>query len=145
MERIVIGVDGSESAQAAIEEGLELARVAGADVTFVLATETASPLVSDGYYEREFELERKEAHSIMQAATAEADRVGVNSDYEICHGDPADAITRVALYRDADLVVVGSRGLGPVREAVLGSVSRAVVRRSPLPVLVAKQRVPAKV
>ena len=145
MERIVIGIDGSESAQPAIEAGLELARVTGTDVTFVLATETPPPLSGDGYFELEFEREQKEAHSIVEAATYEADRAGVDSDYEICHGDPVEAIIRVALYRDADLVVVGSRGLGPVREAVLGSVSRAVIRRCPLPVLIAKQRIPVRV
>jgi nucleotide-binding universal stress UspA family protein len=51
-------------------------------------------------------------------------------------GQPVDEISRVAEEGGYDLLVVGSRGRNAVGELVLGSVSRALVRRAPCPVLV---------
>jgi nucleotide-binding universal stress UspA family protein len=56
---------------------------------------------------------------------------------KIAHGAPLDEIVREAETGGYDLVVVGSRGLGPVGRLILGSVSERLVLRSPVPVLVA--------
>jgi nucleotide-binding universal stress UspA family protein len=140
MERIVIATDGSPGAEAAVAEGLELARQLGAAVTFVYVRSPIS-LLGEPYYQRKLSAQLRQAHAVLDAAMAEAERLGVGADYEIAEGDPAEEILRCARYREAGLVVVGSRGLGAIAGALLGSVSTAVIRQAPLPVLVAKERV----
>jgi len=66
--------------------------------------------------------------------------MGVEAETEVLEGDPAGRILELARLRDVDLIVVGSRGLGPVAGALLGSVSREVVQRADRPVLVAARR-----
>jgi nucleotide-binding universal stress UspA family protein len=64
----------------------------------------------------------------------------VESESEILEGDPAEQILQLARLRGAALIVVGSRGLGAVPGALLGSVSSAVVHGADRPVLVVKPR-----
>ncbi|HEX7008111.1 MAG TPA: universal stress protein [Alphaproteobacteria bacterium] len=56
----------------------------------------------------------------------------------IVDGDPAEAILKRARREKADLVVVGSRGLGTIRELVLGSVSHKVTQLAKMPCLIVK-------
>ena len=60
----------------------------------------------------------------------------------IMRGHPAEAIVRAAARQNADLIVMGSRGLTDVRAFLLGSVSRKVVIHAGCPVLLIKKRVP---
>jgi len=143
VKRIIIGTDGSPGAVAAVREGLELAQDAGASVTFVSVRHSIS-LLGDPYYQRRLTRQLGRARAAVEQAMTAAELEGVDADYEIVEGDPVDQLLAVAAYRDADLIVVGSRGLGPFSGAVLGSVSKALVELSPLPVLVAKEREAAR-
>ena len=71
-------------------------------------------------------------------ATARA--AGIDARAYVATGEPAKEIIRIAEEIGADLIVVGSRGFGPVRGALFGSVSRAIVGRSKIPVTVVTQR-----
>jgi nucleotide-binding universal stress UspA family protein len=55
---------------------------------------------------------------------------------EILHGDPATAIARRAYEDDIDLLLLGSRGHGPITSAVMGSVSETLMRTAPCPILI---------
>jgi len=139
MGRIVIGTDGSPGAHAAVAEGLELARRLGAEVTFVYVR-SGIPILGQPYYQRKLSEQLAEARAALKPAMSEAERLGVSAEYDIAEGDPADEILRAAQYRDAEVIVVGSRGLGAIAGALLGSVSNALVQHSPVPVLVVKER-----
>ena len=138
MKRIVIGTDGSADAAAAVDSALELAGGLGAAVTFVCTRVVPSALLGEPYYQRELESEGAHARRVIAAAMDRAEAAGVDADYEILDGAPTEAILAVAASRDADLIVVGSRGLGMVQSAILGSVSKALVTRARRPVLVVK-------
>ena len=144
MNHIVIGTDGSPGAQAAVSEGLELARLLGADVTFVAVRHGIS-ILGDPYYQRKLTEQLAHARAAVDDALAVAAEEGVKAEYEICEGDAADEIIRTARYHEAGLIVVGSRGLGAFAGALLGSVSQKLVQHSPIPVVVVKEREPASV
>ena len=59
---------------------------------------------------------------------------GIESELDILFNDPADGLLAAA--RHVDLLVMGSRGRGPVRAAILGSVSHSVSRQAPCPVVI---------
>ncbi|MOA44126.1 Stress response protein NhaX [compost metagenome] len=63
---------------------------------------------------------------------------GVTATVEMLQGSPADVILKYAKSHDNDVIVIGSRGLGTIREFVLGSVSHNVVQNAKIPVLVIK-------
>jgi nucleotide-binding universal stress UspA family protein len=140
MSPIVVAVDGSDTAKAATQVALELARATGDALLFVTvwrelrgdfglpyATLIAPDVV---------EVERDWARDTLAAAVAEAEQAGVPAEELSRHGRPAHEIVAVARERSARLIVVGSHGFGPVESLVLGSVSAGVLRHAPCPVLV---------
>ena len=139
MNRIVIATDGSANAWAAVEEGVELASEVGAEVTFVTVRHDV-PLLGEPIYQRHLTDQLGRARDLLDRAEAEAGRRGVVCDTEILEGDPATCIVDAAFYRNADLLVVGSRGHGALTSALIGSVSRAVTTRSPVPVMIVRER-----
>ena len=138
MKRIVIGTDGSADARAAVREGVELAAAVGGEVTLVYARQAPIAIFGEPYYQDALSEERKIAERAIDEAVAIAREHGIEPETEVLDGDAADAIIRVAATVDADVIVVGSRGLGPLASAFLGSVSRSVMTRAHRPVLVAK-------
>jgi nucleotide-binding universal stress UspA family protein len=139
MENIVVAVDGSDAGELAVREALELAEDAGAAITVVTVRQPISHLGAP-YDQRELSRRLAHARDALDRAKAQVDEAGVAATYEIREGDPAEEIVKLAGDRDADLVVVGSRGLGAITGALLGSVSKAVVKGADRPVLVVKER-----
>jgi nucleotide-binding universal stress UspA family protein len=139
MKHILVAVDGSPGSRAAVTEAVELAHETGADVTF-LAVRHRIALLGRPYYQRKLSAQLAKLRPALEEAVVAAEARGVDADFDLLEGDAVEEILRAAIHRDADLVVVGSRGLGPVAGAVLGSVSKALVELSPTPVLVAKER-----
>ena len=85
-----------------------------------------------------------ESETALAAAEEAAKEAGVAYALERISGEAVDTIVAVADAKDADLIVVGSRGLGPVKAALLGSVSRGVLDDAQRPVLIVKaEKVPA--
>jgi nucleotide-binding universal stress UspA family protein len=138
--RILIATDGSEGAAAAVDEGLALAGALGASVMFAAVRHAPLAILGHPYYEREVSRELQKAQAAADDAMEAAARAGVDADYEILEGDVAAEILGLAESRRADLVVVGSRGRGPMKGALLGSVSSAVVRGADRPVVVVNER-----
>lgn len=133
---IVVGVDGSDGGRLALEWAVAEASRRGAAVEAVLAYTwdafgqlpvLGSPPVDP----REAAQQTLDAQ--VDAVLAKVDSPPVVSR-EVVEGQAADVLTRAA--RDAEFLVVGSRGHGPLRTAILGSVSQACVHKSTRPVVV---------
>ena len=140
MKRIVVAYDGSEGSREALAAGVETARATGAVATLVYVRHTPLPIVGDPFYERSLSRELHRGRDVLAEARAFAADAGVAAETELLEGDPAQQILDLARLRGAELVVVGSRGRGAVAEALLGSVSHAIVHGADRPVLVARWR-----
>ncbi len=139
---LIVAVDGSEGGNAAIGAAIALARELPAALTFVFVRKRPSSML--GYplplHERHVSYDLRRARETIGLAIETARAVGIECDGEILEGDVADEIVSLADNRNAELIVVGSRGHGALAGALLGSVSQAVVQHADVPVLVAKHR-----
>jgi len=118
---VICGVDGSEGSDAAAHVALWLADELHAALTLVSVR--APRVTGDG---------RAGGLAVATLSTPTRDHV----ERLAISGDPAKELARAAADRKATLLVVGSRGRGAVRAALLGSVSAEVTRRSHCPVLI---------
>jgi nucleotide-binding universal stress UspA family protein len=85
------------------------------------------------------EAERARLGQALETARAELAAAGLEAHAQVRNGRPAEVIVRTARELDADLVVVGSRGLTGLEGLFLGSVAREVSQQAPCPVLVARE------
>jgi nucleotide-binding universal stress UspA family protein len=139
MTQIVVGVDGSEGAREALEAAIDLAKAKGASLTTVYVRHSAPSFVGSPYEQRTTSSELRRARTVLAEAEATAAESGVAVETEELEGDPAEQIIDLARLRNAELIVVGSRGLGAMAGVLLGSVSSKVVHHAGRPVLVARR------
>ncbi len=136
--KILVAVDGSENSTRAGKQAAQLASlIKGVEVTIVYVSdfdEDSNEKFHDGG-SIEFELSRQKKTQPVREAL---DREKIYYETTVMHGRPAPVIIEVANDGNFDLVVIGSRGLNPISEMVLGSVSHKVVNQVHCPVLVVK-------
>lgn len=136
---ILISFDGSEDSQRALEQAIDLARTERARLTIITAVPHPStlaylPATAAVMGELASELER-EAQDTLRNATEQ-----VPHDVPVTTLLTHEPIRRALLDRiedgHHDLLIMGSRGRGAVRSALLGSVSHYALHHSPIPVLI---------
>jgi nucleotide-binding universal stress UspA family protein len=152
--RILLATDGSEEATWAAQTAIDLANKTGGSELHVVYADTLpySPALYEGYQEG------VDVGAYLQDESEELMRIGqgrldeqvrkieaaggsvAQAHYRL--GRPDAEITAVAEEIGAGLIVVGSRGLGGLRRAMLGSVSDSVVRHAHCPVLVVRKGEP---
>ena len=144
MKTILIATDGSESAEQALEFAIDLTRDMGAAL-HVVSVRPPLPVGHTGPSPAVLDVEEEHGAERIAAAAAErAKEAGVDATPHVARGDVVDNIVSAATSLGADLVIVGSRGHGSLTGVLLGSVSHALVRHSPVPVtIVRRPRVPA--
>jgi nucleotide-binding universal stress UspA family protein len=134
---VVVAVDDSPAAAAAVRDGVRLAGELAAPVVFVYVRRGPSLSLGEPYYQRRLDAEMRIGDRAIAAGIAAARRAGVQATGEQLHGMPARRLEEFARRRDAQLIVVGAR-----RRWLARSVSRAVIRRADRPVLVARRTSP---
>jgi nucleotide-binding universal stress UspA family protein len=142
MDTIVVGVDGSEHAHAALVFAVDEAAMRGAQLRVVAAWDLA-PAVYSGGFTPGFDQEtvdafRDTAATVVREALAEATRLKPELDLEGRTREGQAAEVLLAEASDALLLVVGNRGRGGFTSLLLGSVSQQLVLHSPCPVLVVR-------
>ena len=139
---IVVGTDGSQTANEAVRQAVELAKATGAKLEFVSAYEPVS-----GQRLREESQQvpedmqwmvnpREDVDATLSEAEELAQEAGVEVQQHARQGDPADAILDVAEETKADLIVVGNKGMTGARRFLLGSVPNKVSHHAPCSVLI---------
>lgn len=139
-KHILVAYDGSNHAQKALKHAAGLAEAFEAKLTVIHAY--ATPMLNSGdmLITAPAEWAQEYVDYSMKVLDEAKDKVpqGVNADYRNVEGYPAQAVLDYANDTGVDLIVMGSRGLGAIREFVLGSVSHNVVQHAKVPVLVVK-------
>ena len=139
MRKILVPVDGSENSRRALEYATSMA-VAGDTLSLVHVIDIP-PTV---YVESQKLLHeimskfKEESARILDQCRALAQKGGVAIDAVTLEGDTAQGIVNYAQKGDFDMIVMGSRGLGKLKEIVLGGVSSKVLQRAKCPVLIVK-------
>jgi nucleotide-binding universal stress UspA family protein len=139
---IVVGTDGSETANSAVAQAIDLAKSVGAKVQLVSAYEP----VSDSRLRQESKQApedlqwminpREDVDNTLQEASDQAKEAGVDAHIHARQGDPADAILDVAEETNADLIIVGNKGMTGAKRFLLGSVPNKVSHHAPCSVLI---------
>lgn len=139
---IVVGTDGSSRARAAVEAAVELARTHGAKLHLVRAfrpaLQTAALAAGDAMMAiapaTDMEIHAQVTEDLERLAS-EIERDGVAVQIYACPQAAPSAILSVAEHQDADLIVIGSKGMHGARR-VLGSVPNSVAHQATCAVMI---------
>lgn len=143
---IVVGIDGSDTARAAMLKAADLAKLTGARVHIVtasakgyLAELVALEPMAAGAVEAlkaaETEVESV-SESLLARAAEEARSRGLDVETHLVDGPPADVIVDVAQSVGADLIIVGNKGMRGTKRYMLGSVPNSVAHHAPCDVTI---------
>src|SRR6266542_2440201 len=134
---ILIAWDGSRHASRALNEAIDIARTQGSRLTLLTVAAPVHvwagpyvPPVPEGDLVRAAERIAEEGEALVPEGIPVSSRTAV--------GHPGIELLKRAEAADHDLIVMGSRGRGAVRSAVLGSISHYVLNHSQVPVLIAR-------
>ena len=139
---IVVGTDGSETATEAVRQAVDLAKQIKAKLELVSAYE---PVSDQRLREERTEVPddvqwmvnpREDVDATLRAAADRAKEAGVDVETYARQGDPADAILDVAEEKNADLIIVGNKGMTGAKRFLLGSVPNKVSHHAPCSVLI---------
>jgi len=136
---IVVGIDGSETARAAMLKAANLAELTGARVHLVmaspkgriagLAVDAISAGAAEVLAQAEQELDSV-AHQKIDRAAEELRALKIEVETHLVDDEPAAAIVSVADSADADLIIVGNKGMHGAKRFVLGSVPNNVAHHA---------------
>ncbi|MBD3920544.1 universal stress protein [Paenibacillus sp. PR3] len=136
--RIVVPIDGSPQAWKALDHAIDLAH-AHSSVRLTALHVDASVSLNEPVFGTELDhAVAAEDKQVIDSAIRKLTSAGVNFQAMHQSGSPSEVICQTATQEQADLIVMGSRGLGLVKEMLLGSVSHAVAQHAICPVLLVK-------
>jgi nucleotide-binding universal stress UspA family protein len=142
MRRILVAIDGSETALRALDFAVQQARLSPAAELHVLnAQPTLSNYTAAEIYvtaERIHQVATERARAILDSAAERLRHAGCNFELEQTEGDPAETIARRAAELGCESITMGTHGLTSFGILVLGSVAQKVVHHATVPVTLVK-------
>ncbi len=137
IKNILVPLDGSKNSLRGLDNAISIARACQATITGVYVIPIIPKSVFDAVIPYYIHPER-EAKKFMSDAKKRAAQKGILFKSKIISGSPTNEIQHLVKNKKFDLIVIGARRLGSVKEAFLGSVSHAIVHKVKIPVLVSK-------
>lgn len=145
--KILIPVDGSAASLEAVRQALRMVQD-GLRASLVLANVQEPATLYEMLLAHDPEVIDKVSAeaglNLLEPARALVREAGVAHEIEVAAGDPAHTLIDILENFGCDMVVMGARGLGTLRSAMLGSVSHEVLHAAQVPVLIVKQPAPAE-
>lgn len=141
-KNILVAVDESQQAAAALDIAIELARAVGASLTIVHAIDPAlvASASADTMAANTVEIELDELQNagreLLEKAVARAKAAGLETMSMLRDGAPAATILDTARRSNCDLIVIGTHGRHGVARMFVGSCAESVLRESTVPVLI---------
>jgi nucleotide-binding universal stress UspA family protein len=141
IQTIAVGTDGSETANIAVDFALDLAEKFGSHVVIASSYKPVSESrVRSEQAEAPGDIQwsinpMEDVSATLRAAEERAKQRGLDATSEAREGDPADVLCEIAEQHNADLLVVGNKGM---QRKVLGSVPNSVSHKSPCSVVIVK-------
>ena len=139
--KILIPLDGSALALDAVHHALKL-HSNGLRASFVLATvqepDTMYDMVMVPDAEARDNVNQAVGAAAMESAIALFNAAGVPFEHEVRSGYPAPMLIEIAEDYSCDAIIIGANGHGTLRNALLGSVSQAILQTSSVPVTIVK-------
>jgi len=148
-KKVLAAIDGSDDSMKALNKAIEYVADKKDERTLIVVTareRTAIDILTIDYASDDADLEakvmglsQKNSEEILEKAKSTVQRLGINATYEVLVGLPiAEIISDYAKEHQIDLIVLGHRGLGKVREFFLGSVSLRVASIAEVSILIVK-------
>ena len=143
--KILLAIDGSEEAALAAQAATELSKETGSEVHVTYVLPRPEDLIGHHTYSAEvrdsvLEQARSEAQQFLEGRAEQLRAEGAKvAESHLRIGEPDKEIIRLSEEIGATLITMGSRGLGAVRRALMGSVSDSVVRHAHCPVLIVRE------
>ena len=149
MNRILVPLDGSDNSFRALDLAVLIANKFNSKIEILHVINTIPlNLVHSEYdialtpdmYIQYVKAMKEKGNGILEKAYKHAKNMGANLEIttKLVEGKPADMIIQESEKMNIDHIILGSRGVGKIQELLLGSVSRAVVHRSKVPVTIVK-------
>jgi nucleotide-binding universal stress UspA family protein len=139
--KILVPIDGSENSLRALKHGLFLGSKVGAKlvVLYVLDTPPLPFVQSEKVIDSVNESFEKESEKVFAKVDSEAQNYDITYETVLLEGHHISSlINEYADQNDIDAIIIGSRGHGKVKTAILGSVSQNVLHHTKKPVLIIK-------
>ncbi len=137
--KILLATDGSREAELAARTAADLAKGHNSEL-HVVYVEPALPMI-DQFADHGPERTSPESRRLLDEQVRHIEEAGGTvAEAHLRLGRPDDQIVQVGEELDVGLIVIGSRGHGGVRRAVMGSISDSVIRHAHCPVLVVREQ-----
>ena len=142
MQTVVVGTDGSPNAEIAVREAARFAKADGAALHLVTAypdIPTYGESIASSAKRDRIDL-REVAEGVLSRTAAELEADGLDVMTSAREGDAAHVILELAREQDADLIVIGARGLTGIRRFLLGSVSSKLSHHAECSLLIVRDK-----
>lgn len=137
IKKILVPLDGSKNSFRGLDQAITIARNCQAIITGLYVTPLSPPTTVDqNKYIKNYLL--KNTNRFMEKAKTISAKHGILFHEKILYGRKGAKIVKFAHDKHFDLIVVGSRGMNPIKEVFLGSTSNYVLHKSKIPIMLVK-------